>query len=315
MKPFRKHRAIAIDGGGIKGVVAARALSAIEDYLGIGARGIFGLTAGTSTGAILAAGIGVGLTGAAMHRLYTHLGPAIFRPSWRSWLWPLSRYRYPHEPLERALRQYLGGGVMGDFWDADPPIDVVMTTFDLVRNRTRFIKPWKQPYASWPVIKAVLASASVPATFPPVEGRYVDGGVGAYANPCYVAAYEARFVLGWDPRDTTLISLGTGRGPHSLEPDDARAMWPWQWLQPVLGAFMQSADDQQVHVVDTFFEGLDFRRFQVDLREPIAMDDVSKIPELTAYGDELGRMIRQDEVDEAMAIRAERPRRDVAAGR
>jgi hypothetical protein len=307
MKPFRRHRAIAIDGGGIKGVVAARALSILESYLDVPSREIFSLAAGTSTGAILAAGIGVGLTGAAMHRLYACLGSEIFKRTWRAWLWPLSRYRYPHEPLERGLRVYLGDREMGDFWDTQAPIDVVMTAFDLVENRTRFIKPWKEAYASWPVVKAVLASSSVPTTFPPVEGRYVDGGVGAYANPCYVAAYEARFVLGWDPRDTTLISLGTGRGPHTLEPGEVRSMWPWQWLQPVLGAFMQSADDQQVHLVDTFFEGLDFRRFQVDLQEPIGMDDVSKIPELTAYGDELGRKILEDEVDEAMSIRASHP--------
>ena len=307
MKPFRKHRAIAIDGGGIKGVVAARALAVLESYLNVASREIFSLAAGTSTGAILAAGIGAGLTGAAMHRLYACLGPDIFERTWRARLWPLSRFRYPHEPLERGLHGYLGDRVMGDFWNNDPSMDVVMTAFDLVESRTRFIKSWKEAYASWPVVKAVLASSSVPTTFPPVEGRYVDGGVGAYANPCYVAAYEARFVLGWDPRDTTLISLGTGRGPHTLEPGKVRSMWPWQWLQPVLGAFIQSADDQQVHLVDTFFEGLDFRRFQVDLREPIAMDDVSKIPELTAYGDELGSKILTDEVDGAMSIQAKRP--------
>jgi len=37
------------------------------------------------------------------------------------------------------------------------------------------------------------------------------------------------------------------------------------------------------------------------------MDDVARIPELTTYGDQLGRMILGDEVDEAMEIRARRP--------
>ena len=283
MEPLRENRAMAIDGGGIKGVIAARALWKLEKHLRLSSREIFSLAAGTSTGAILAAGIGVGLTGEAMHRLYTRMGPSIFRRSWRTWLWPLSRYRYPHEPLEHALRQYIGNGVMGDFWAEEPA------------------------YACWPVVKAVLASSSVPTTFPPVEGRYVDGAVGAYPNPCYVAPYEARFVLEWDPRETTLISLGTGRAPHTLEPGDARAMWPWEWLQPVLGAFMQSADDQQVHLVDTFFEELDFRRFQVDLREPIGMDDATKLSELPAYGVELGQKILDDEVDRAAEIKAVRP--------
>jgi hypothetical protein len=139
-----------------------------------------------------------------------------------------------------------------------------------------------------------------------VEGRYVDGGVGSYGNPCYVAAYEARYVLEWDPAETTLISLGTGRDPRTLRSGDADRFCTWDWIGPMLDAFLQSANDQQVHLVDTLFEGLDFRRFQVDLREPIAMDDPSRLPELTAYGDELGRKILNDETDRALDIQVVR---------
>jgi hypothetical protein len=306
MKPFRKHVAVAIDGGGIKGVMVARALAILEDHLGQSSHEVFRLTAGTSTGSVISAGIGAGLSGAQMHQLYTELGGTVFRKTWRTWLWPLTRYRYPHGPLEAALKQHIGEVTMGDFWSADPPTDVVITAFDLVTNHTRFIKPWKEEYAGWPVVRAVLASSAVPTYFPTVEGRYVDGGVGSYTNPCYLAAYEARFCLDWDPAGTTLISLGTGRDPHTLQPGDADGFWAWDWIGPVLGAFLQSANDQQVHLVRTFFEQLDFRRFQVDLREPIEMDDPSKIPELTAYGDELGRKILNDETDRALEITAPR---------
>ena len=302
MKPFREHVAIAVDGGGIRGVIVTRALAILEDHLGQTVHQVFRLAAGTSTGSIISAGIGAGLSGAEMHRLYTELGETIFRKTWRAWLWPLTRYRYPHGPLEAALEEHLGQMTMGDFWSADPPTDVVITAFDLVDNRTRFIKPWKEEYAGWLVVQAVLASSSVPTYFPVVEGRYVDGGVGSYANPCFLAAYEARYCLGWDPAQTTLISLGTGRDPHTLEPGDADRFWAWDWIEPVLGAFLQSADDQQVHLVRTFFEQMDFRRFQVDLREPIAMDDASKIPQLTAYGNELGRKILNDETDWTLDI-------------
>ncbi len=310
MKPFREHVAIAIDGGGIKGVMVTRALAILEDHLGKSAYEIFRLAAGTSTGSIISAGIGAGLSGAQMHRLYTELGDTVFRQTLRSRLWPLTRYRYPHGPVEAAIKQQIGDMRMGDLWSADPPTDVVITAFDLVTNHTRFIKPWKPEYADWPVVKAVLASSSVPTYFPAVEGRYVDGGVGSYANPCYIAAYELRYVLGWDPAETTLISLGTGRAPHTLEPGAADRFWAWEWLMPLLGAFLQSADDQQVHLVSTFFEQLDFRRFQVDMRESIEMDDPSKIPQLTAYGDELGRKIINDETDQAVEFRVTRaPRR------
>lgn len=305
MKPFREHVAIAIDGGGIRGVMVARALAVLEDHTGQSVHQMFRLAAGTSTGSILSAGIGVGLTGAQMHQLYCDLGGRIFRKSLRSLLWPLTRYRYSNETLKASLAQHLGESTMGDFWSADPPTDVVITAFDLVTNHTCFIKPWKEQYAGWPVVKAVLASCTVPTYFPPVEGRYVDGGVGAYSNPCYLAAYEACFCLKWNPAETTLISLGTGRSPRMIQPGQAERFWAWEWIDPVLGAFLQSADDQQVHLVRTFFDQLDFRRFQVDLREPIGLDDVDKIPILTAYGEELGRKIIRDEMDRALDITAQ----------
>ena len=304
MKPFREHVAIAIDGGGLRGVIVTRALSVLEDHLGKPSHDIFRVAAGTSTGSVISAGIGAGLSGAGMHRLYSELGAVIFKRTWRYWLWPLSRYRYPQTPLETSLKRYLGTLMMGDLWSANPPTDVVITAFDLVTNHTRFIKPWKEEYARWPVVRAVLASCSVPTYFPVVEGRFVDGGVGSYVNPCYLAAYEACVCMRWKPIETTLISLGTGRDPHTVQPGDADRFWTWDWIGPLLGAFLQSADDQQIHLVRTFFRQLDFRRFQVDLREPIAIDDPTKIPQLTAYGDELGRKILSDETDRTLDIAA-----------
>lgn len=307
MKPLRPHVAISIDGGGIRGAMVARALAILEEHLGQSAHDTFRLAAGTSTGAVLSTGIAVGMTGAQMHHLYSELGDTVFRKSWRSLAWPLTRYRYSLGPLERSLRVYLGDRTMGDLWTADPPTDLVITVFDLVHNRTRFVKPWKPEYATLPIVTAVLASSAVPTYFPVVEGRYVDGGIGSYANPCYVAAYELSLCLGWDPRETTLISLGTGRDPNTLLPWQANRYMVWDWVDPLVGAFLSSADDQQVHLVRTFFQELDFRRFQVDLREPIDMDDPRAIARLTAYGDELGLKIINDELDRALQISAGRP--------
>jgi predicted acylesterase/phospholipase RssA len=306
VKPLRKHVALAIDGGGIKGIMVTRALSLLEQSLGRSVHNIFRLAAGTSTGSIIAAGLGAGLSAERMYALYCQLGKEVFRRTWRSMLWPLSRYRYPHDALERALKTYIGNITMGDFWSSTPSTDVVITVFDLVSKRTRFVKSWKEKYARWPVVTAVLASSSIPTYFPVVNGRYVDGGVGSYANPCYLAAYEAKFCLQWDPDETTLISLGTGRDPHLLQPGDADRFWVWNWISPVLGAFLQSADDQQVRLVNTFFDRLDFRRFQIDLETPIRADDPSKIVILTQYGDILGQKILQDEMDWATTIRSQR---------
>ncbi|MCX6080350.1 MAG: patatin-like phospholipase family protein [Chloroflexi bacterium] len=308
MKPFRKNVAIAIDGGGMRGVIVTKALMKLEAVLEKPVHQIFQLSAGTSTGSIISAGIGAGLSAARMFELYVELGDTIFKKSWRTLFWPLSRYRYSNVPLAQALYGAIGGMTMGDFWEQHPTFDVVITAFDLLLNKTRFIKPWKTEYKDWSVISAVLASSSVPTYFPVVDGRLVDGGVGSYANPCYLAAYEARFCLGWKPEETTLISLGTGRGPMTIKPGQPAKFWAWNWIGPTLGAFMSSAEDQQVHLVETFFDQLDFRRYQVDLREDVAMDDPAAVPLLEAYGEKMGQMILRDQFDTAMGILPERAR-------
>jgi len=309
MKPFRKNVAIAVDGGGIRGTIVARALSVLEDHLGEPCHEFCRLTAGTSTGAIISAGIAQGLTASRMHELYVQLADVVFPKTLRSALWPLTRYRYSLDPLRAALQETLGHGVLGDIWAADPPTDVVITLFDLVTKHTGFAKPWKPGYANWSLVDTVLASCTVPTFFPPVHGRYVDGGVGSYANPSYLAAYEARFYLDWDPNETTLLSFGTGRYPQIIQPGQASRLWAWQWLEPILGAFQQSADDQQVHLVNTFFPSLDFRRFQVEMREPIGMDGTDKIHELTAYGDEMGRKVLNDETETPIEVAFIKPAR------
>jgi predicted acylesterase/phospholipase RssA len=302
MKAFRKNVAIAIDGGGIRGVVVTKALSMLEEALGKPLKDVARLTAGTSTGSIISAGIGAGLTAARMHELYLELGRTIFKTTWRSVLWPLTKYRYASEPLATALYNVIGNMKMGDFWTKKPPFDIVITSFDLQTNRTRFIKPWKTEYKNWPVVTAVMASGAAPTFFPAVEGRYVDGGVGAYYNPCFLAAYEAQFCLKWDADETTLISIGTGRNPPWVKPGQSADFWAWQWIGPLEDGFLDSTNDQQVHLVETFFKKLDFRRFQVDLQEPIDMDEVSKMDALVAYGEQLGEMILHDQFDRAQGI-------------
>jgi hypothetical protein len=201
---------------------------------------------------------------------------------------------------------------MGDFWlDKSLTLtDVVITTYDALTSKTCFIKPWKLEYQDWPVVKAILASSSVPTYFPLVDGRYVDGGMGSYANPCYLAAYELSFCLGWKPEETTLISLGTGRGPETMHPKNFERYWAWNWLDPVLDAFLSSANDQQVRIVETFFKKLDFRRFQVDLKSSLPMDDPSRIPELLEYGQQMGKMIVEDELDSAIKKKPTKPSRE-----
>ncbi|HEX8990907.1 MAG TPA: patatin-like phospholipase family protein [Anaerolineales bacterium] len=310
MKPFRKNLAIAIDGGGIRGVIVTRALTMLEEALGSPIHNLARLYAGTSTGSIISAGLAVGLSAARIHELYLALGDAVFRKTLRSRLFPLSRYRYSPVAFEAALHAQLGDVKLKDLWDGLHLTDLVLTSFDVLKNKTLFIKPWKLQYQDWLLRDAVLASSCVPTYFPPVDGRYLDGGVGSYANPCYLAAYELSFCLGWDPEETTLISLGTGRSPALLKPGQPSRIPAWDWLDPVLDAFLSSANDQQVRLVKSFFKKLDFRRFQVDLQDNPEMDDTSRIPELLEYGTRMGNMILNDELDSALRIRSTTPREE-----
>ncbi len=312
MKPFRKNLAIAIDGGGIRGVMVTQALTMVEATLGQPLHERARLYAGTSTGSIISATLAAGFTAKQIHDLYVKLGSTIFRRSWRTFFFPLTRYRYPSGPLEKALHDQLGDRKMKDYWKDMALRDVVITSFDVLQNSTAFIKPWKLQYQDWPVVKAVLASSSVPTYFPPVEGRYVDGGVGSYANPCYLAAYEAEFCLGWKAEETTLLSLGTGRSPNPVKSGDPSRFQAWDWIGPVLDAFLGSASDQQVRLVETFFKKLDFRRFQVEMDPPIEMDDPTQISQLIAYGNQLGQMILDDKTDSAALIK---PAKAVRAAR
>ena len=90
----------------------------------------------------------------------------------------------------------------------------VITTTDIYACTTRFVKLYKQRYADWRLRDAVLASCIVPTVCPAFEHNFkkqpddppqeawipekrywVDGGVGSYSNPCYMAAYEIAFCL------------------------------------------------------------------------------------------------------------------------
>src|SRR5712692_3673730 len=100
MKPFRKHAAIAIDGGGIRGVMVTTAL---EAAVGKNLGDVFEMAAGTSTGSIIASAIALNLRASEMTTMYRTISPKLFAKSWRSYLWVLANYRYSHDELARQM--------------------------------------------------------------------------------------------------------------------------------------------------------------------------------------------------------------------
>ena len=302
MQPFRKNVAITIDGGGIRGVIVTKALSMLEKELNQPLHDVFRLTAGTSTGSIIAAGLASGLTAEQMLQMYLQLGGDVFKKGVRTTFWYVFNYRYPNPPLKKALDTYFGDKTVGDLWKAEPPTDLILTTFDVVQNRTRFIKSYKSEYENWPLVQAIMSSAAAPTYFPSILGQFIDGGVGSYNNPCYVAAYEIQYVLPWKPEETTLISIGTGRTPSHMKQGEVDQFIPPKYIGPLLDAFSQCAADQQVDLVSKLFPALDFRRFQVDLKEEIMLDDLSRLELMLDYGQVLGSKILADDTDIAMNI-------------
>jgi len=71
-------RILALDGGGIKGAFSASVLATLENAIGEPVGRHFDLIAGTSTGGILAVGLGMGLTPLQMLEFYREKGPVIF---------------------------------------------------------------------------------------------------------------------------------------------------------------------------------------------------------------------------------------------
>ncbi len=342
-KPLRENVALAVDGGGIKGVMVTRALMVLEEAVGRPVSAFVRLTAGTSTGAIIAAAIARGLDAGTIHRLYVELGPRVFRRTWRNLplIKYLVRYQYTSQPLVEALTDRLGNITLGRLHAKRPDFHMVITATDIYANRTRFIKLYKPRYARWMLRDAVMASSIVPTIFPvfphvyatddmpadpgeewiPEPRHWVDGGVGSYSNPCYLAAYEIAFCLqerGWRLDNTTLISIGTGIDPldqvwagrtDNFRRSPGRFFGP-EWAFPTIDTFIHDANIQQVRLVKHLFvdavavqtgdprSALDFRRFNIHFDSPIGMDDAQAIDQLTAYGVRLGQMILDDEQED-----------------
>ena len=111
LQPNRPRRLLAIDGGGLLGLLPAEALILIEQQLNqlTGAEeplcDRFDLIGGTSTGAILAAGLALGLKAMDLRDFYLKFGSEIFTKCWlpvRFW------HSYPSAPLEKHLKEVFG---------------------------------------------------------------------------------------------------------------------------------------------------------------------------------------------------------------
>src|SRR5712671_1696038 len=109
----KSFRILSLDGGGIRGVFPAALLARVEEHLELPIGRYFDLIAGTSTGGIIAIGLGLGLRARDILKLYVEQGPAIFdqqHGAIENWVRQKLRgvahllvTKHSSEPLHRAL--------------------------------------------------------------------------------------------------------------------------------------------------------------------------------------------------------------------
>src|SRR5690348_5019293 len=74
------RRILSIDGGGIRGIIPASALVALEQQTGKPVRESFDFLAGTSTGALIAAAAAAGVPATRILDIYVNRAAEIFTP-------------------------------------------------------------------------------------------------------------------------------------------------------------------------------------------------------------------------------------------
>jgi uncharacterized protein len=190
-------KVLSIDGGGIRGIIPAVVLAAIEERTGRPACELFDLIAGTSTGGIIALGVSVpgkARPGGGMsprwsaHELvgmYESEGPKIFHRSLLRTIETvdgLLAKRYAATGLEAALERY-----MGDARLSQALTDVLIPSYDIYGHQPFFFKsftPEVRPAATLRQGATARAAATSPAPAPPDFPMRVVGR-GTSAAPTY----------------------------------------------------------------------------------------------------------------------------------
>lgn len=238
----RPRKLLALDGGGIRGVLTLQVLIRMEELLaeksgqGDDFRlcNFFDYIGGTSTGAIIAAGLAIGKSARWLSEFYKEVGPAMFE---KSFLFKRLKNLYKSEPLTNKLKDVFGE-------DTTLDSDKLKCLLLVVTRNVSTDSPWPistNPFAKYndpnrtnrntkiPLWQLVRASTAAPVFFPPeiVEWDpndpsqafvFEDGGLTPYNNPAFLIARMAThpaYKLGWKTGEKNLLvmSIGTGSAP------------------------------------------------------------------------------------------------------
>ena len=226
--PLIPLRILSIDGGGLKGAMPAAFLATLEEKTGERVVDHFDLIVGTSTGGIIALGLGLGLPASTILTFYQEKGPAIFGQLQDPKAKPLPqrfwtelkkcgrkakqvlRSKYDPSKLRTELEAILGTQRLGD-----SQTRLVIPAWHSVRRTPYLFKTAHHPRLEVDykekAVDVAMATAAAPTYMPAHQLEsgvmLADGGIWAN-NPTGVAAVEAAAMLKWPMEKVNILSLG-----------------------------------------------------------------------------------------------------------
>ena len=231
----RDFRILSIDGGGIRGIFPAAFLAALEDrYLnGSSISQYFDLITGTSTGGVIAIGIGAGLPAKEIRDIYIERGREIFQSKYvlSRWMMTIKRlfYRgYNIEALKGILYEHLGDMKLGESYNR-----LCIPSCD---GKFGDLCVFKSPYhpdfcmdGSRAMVDVAAATSAAPTYFQPLEhGGFTlfDGGVWSN-NPIMVGLVDALSCFDVQRERVRILSIGCGSTTYRVK------VWK-RWLGGVM---------------------------------------------------------------------------------
>jgi patatin-like phospholipase/acyl hydrolase len=206
-----RFQILSLDGGGLKGAFTAFFLARLEEDLGVHVADHFDLIVGTSTGGIIALGLGMNLSPAEIFEFYQAEGRHIFPSGRLRAVRRFFRAKFHNAELERALKLRFGQRVLGDSSKR-----LVIPSYELrgdspylfkTPHHARFRRDCK--VEAWKVAMATSAAPTYLPAYTGIDGhRLIDGGVWAN-DPVMLGVTEAVSILGAQLGAISILSLGT----------------------------------------------------------------------------------------------------------
>lgn len=174
------RRILSLDGGGIKGVFPAAFLASLEEEVEGSIGDYFDLIAGTSTGGIIALGLGLGFTAKQLLLFYEEFGSLVFSSNrlLRS-LRGIGLSKYSREPLRKALENNFHNLKIGGSKTRLVIPSLNLDTGEVYVYKTAHHPRFEKDYKDL-VVDVALATAAAPTYFPAHRNSFgvplVDGG-------------------------------------------------------------------------------------------------------------------------------------------